>query len=104
MPKTIISTLEEQKNWKTILQNHELALFYGKETDYEFWQIDPGSHSALHATCQLYQLTVFCFLTYKRGMMILPTLRVIMRTDGMICNRMKIILYIMKNIFKKPPL
>ena len=32
----IISTLKKQKNWKTFLQNHELALFYVKETDYEF--------------------------------------------------------------------
>ena len=97
----MISSLKEQKNWKTILQDHELALFYGKETGSELRQIDPGSHSDLHATCQLYQLMVFCFLIYRRGIIILPTLKVIMRINGMICDRMKIIPCVTRNIFLK---
>ena len=56
--------------------------------------IQPYMHMSVH------QLKAFCFLACKRGIMALPTLRVIMRINGMICNRMKIILYITKKMFK----
>ena len=39
----------EQENWKIILQNHMLALFYRKLTDTALWQTHLGSKSDLHA-------------------------------------------------------
>lgn len=45
---------------------------------------DPGSNSNLPATCQLYQLMVFCFLVYKMGI-IISTFKVFMKINVMIC-------------------
>lgn len=87
-----------EENWKTILQNRELALFSGKHTGSALWQTDPGSDSDLQAACQLYHLMVFCFLVCKMGI-IISILKIVMRINGMICDGMNVILCVMKNVF-----